>query len=95
MKKLPTDGIRISAEAFRTFIAAMFTKVSVPPNHATLVAKLIVDKDLRGVVSHGVGKVPWYVEAFRWRHSDRRHPRPGRLAVAGDISSSSRALVFE
>lgn len=65
MNKPPTDGIRIGADPLRAFIVELFTKVSVPHNDAVIVADLLVDTELRGVVSHGVEKVIWYVTACR------------------------------
>lgn len=73
MNKPPADGIRIDADPLRTFITELFMKVSVRPDDALVVADLLVDTELRGVVSHGVAKVKWYVEACR---EGRYNPQP-------------------
>lgn len=61
----PTDGITVDPEALRTLVAGIFGAVPVPEEHAELFARLLVDTDLRGVVSHGVLQVERYVRGFQ------------------------------
>ena len=65
MNKPPTDGIRIAADDLRSFVASIFRKVPIPSEHAELISELLVDTDLRGVVSHGVKQVFRYVRALQ------------------------------
>ena len=52
---------RVSAEDLEVFVTALFAKAGVPADDATQVARCLVAADLRGVVSHGVGRVPIYL----------------------------------
>ena len=55
--------IRVSADALRDFTKSVFVKVGAPAEDAEKVASVLVWANLRGVDSHGVQLVPWYVEA--------------------------------
>ncbi len=55
--------IRVSADALRDFTKSVFVKVGAPAGDAEKVASVLVWANLRGVDSHGVQLVPWYVEA--------------------------------
>jgi hydroxycarboxylate dehydrogenase B len=55
----------VRAEALRRAVTDTFAAVGVPGPEATLVADHLVDAELAGVVSHGVLRVPSYVEAIR------------------------------
>ena len=57
MNKPPTDGIRVDAAVLRKLVEAIFTKLTLPAQHAAVIAELLVDTDLRGVVSPGVQSV--------------------------------------
>lgn len=61
-----TDApVMVGPEALRGFIAAVFDRLGLPPGIAELTADLMVQTDLRGVDSHGVGMLPKYVEWIR------------------------------
>ncbi|NKB69747.1 MAG: hypothetical protein GKR89_21970 [Candidatus Latescibacteria bacterium] len=90
MNQPPTDGVRLDAEALRQLVADIFQAVSVPREQARLIAGLMVETDLRGVVSHGVLQMERYVGDFR---AGRVNPKPaiqvlregpGSLALNGD-----------
>ncbi|KRE18241.1 hydroxyacid dehydrogenase [Bosea sp. Root381] len=51
----------IAAADLQDFVAALFAKAGVPDADAATVADCLVQADLRGVVSHGVGRVPIYL----------------------------------
>lgn len=55
----------IGAEALRTQVTRIFEGLGVPAGDATLVAHHLVEADLRGVHSHGVIRVPSYVQGIR------------------------------
>ncbi|MBI3637562.1 MAG: Ldh family oxidoreductase [Candidatus Rokubacteria bacterium] len=55
----------ISAEALGRFIAEIFTRVGMPDAHASTVADVLVWANLRGVDSHGVARVPRYVDMIQ------------------------------
>ena len=52
----------IPADALRELTADIFEKVGMDPSHASTVADVLVWADLRGLDTHGVSRVPSYVE---------------------------------
>jgi LDH2 family malate/lactate/ureidoglycolate dehydrogenase len=57
-----TAGTRVNAEGLKSLVQAIFERVGMEPIHAALLADSLVFADLRGVHSHGVLRVPEYVE---------------------------------
>ncbi len=60
----PTDGTHVPVESLRTLTADIFKNV-ISEEHAQLIADLLIDTELRGVVSHGVTQVERYVRFFQ------------------------------
>jgi len=86
LNKPPTDGMRIGADELRTFAASIFVKMSVPADHAAVIAEVLVDTDMRGVVSHGVHQIPYYVKLYR---EGEFNPRPEvRVLREGPVTAS-------
>ncbi len=56
------DDGRVSAAALREFTRDVFVRVGLPPEDAEVEAEVLVWANLRGVDSHGVLRIPWYVE---------------------------------
>ena len=54
--------IRVAAPALRAFAATLFERAGLPPAHAATVAEVLVWADLRGVGTHGVSRIPRYLE---------------------------------
>ncbi|MGH7308703.1 MAG: Ldh family oxidoreductase [Candidatus Rokuibacteriota bacterium] len=52
----------VAADALRRFASDVLTRVGMPPAHAATVADVLVWANLRGVDSHGVMRIPRYVE---------------------------------
>ena len=46
--------VYVSAEAARTFTANVLEKYSIPSENAKIIAKYLVEADLRGVDTHGM-----------------------------------------
>ena len=61
----PKDGFRVPVEDLRRLVCAIYEAVPLPPEHARLIADLLIDTELRGVVSHGVAQVERYVRSFQ------------------------------
>lgn len=60
-------------------MAGIFTRLELPDDDARVVADHLVEADLRGVHSHGVIRVPTYVQQLR---DGKLNPRPNvRIAV--------------
>ena len=48
----PADGMRVAVDDLGSLVAQIFQKVPIPADHAELIADLLIDTELRGVVSH-------------------------------------------
>ncbi len=59
------DATRVSVESLHSFLRQIFDKVGISDEHSELVAQLLIDTDLRGVVSHGVLQVERYVRGWQ------------------------------
>jgi LDH2 family malate/lactate/ureidoglycolate dehydrogenase len=57
-----TEEPKIAADTLRVFCAALFRAAGMEPASASVAADTLVEADLRGVDSHGVIRVPIYVE---------------------------------
>ncbi|MDE3000297.1 MAG: Ldh family oxidoreductase [Gemmatimonadota bacterium] len=86
----PKDGIRVAAEDLRRLVCAIYEAVPLPAEHARLIADLLVDTELRGVVSHGVMQVERYVRSFQEGRANPDptirvlHEGPATAALSGD-----------
>ncbi len=75
MNAPPEEAVRVPIEPLRAFLIELFTnqtfagsmpaETTVPPAHAERIADLLIDTDLRGVVSHGVMQVERYVRSWQ------------------------------
>lgn len=70
---MPEGEARVSWEALQQFTAEIFTRVGMPPEDARCEAEVLVWANLRGVDSHGVLRVHWYVELA---DKGEMNPRP-------------------
>jgi LDH2 family malate/lactate/ureidoglycolate dehydrogenase len=61
---LPEGTVRFPHEFIRDFIAAAIRAVGVPDVHARLTADVLISADLRGVRSHGMGRLPILVDTL-------------------------------
>ncbi len=78
----------LSAEALTTFAQQILERMQVPPEKAELVAVSLVEANLRGVDSHGLQLLPYYVEQIRIGNI--------RPAFNGQVVSESGAcLLFD
>ncbi|MEZ4659931.1 MAG: Ldh family oxidoreductase [Caldilineaceae bacterium] len=53
---------RVHAAPLQEFTAQVFTRAGLPPADAAVEADVLVWANLRGVDSHGVLRIPWYLE---------------------------------
>src|ERR1700677_473829 len=56
--------VRIQHEKLRGFVRDIFAAAGTPPGEAHTVADALVWANLRGIDSHGVSRVPRYLELF-------------------------------
>jgi LDH2 family malate/lactate/ureidoglycolate dehydrogenase len=59
---MATSEPRVAWEQLRAFTREVFIRVGVPAEDAETEAEVILWANLRGVDSHGVLRIPWYVE---------------------------------
>jgi LDH2 family malate/lactate/ureidoglycolate dehydrogenase len=75
----PPDSYRlVSEERLLGFASACFERAGLDADHATLISRLLVNSDLRGVRSHGTRQLDHYCRAFE---EGRTNPRPGVRVV--------------
>lgn len=55
------DGVVISADDLTTFSASIFAAAGLSARYAEAQAEMLVWANLRGIDSHGVLRIPWYV----------------------------------
>ena len=58
-----SKDIRISAADLNSFTKEVFISVGLPPGDAEIEAELLVWANLRGIDSHGVLRIPFYIDA--------------------------------
>tara|TARA_Y100000590_G_scaffold15836_1_gene19125 strand:+ start:15541 stop:16590 length:1050 start_codon:yes stop_codon:yes gene_type:complete len=58
-----SKDIRISAVDLNSFTKEVFISVGLPPEDAEIEAELLVWANLRGIDSHGVLRIPFYIDA--------------------------------
>ena len=86
----PDDGIRVPVDDLRRLVCAIYEAVPLPSEHARLIADLLIDTELRGVVSHGVTQVERYVRSFQEGRANPDpsirvlHEGPATAALSGD-----------
>lgn len=69
----PKEAIRVQPAALRTLVAALLERVGVGEADRELLARLLVQNDLRGVFSHGSRQVAAYARDIR---DGKLNPRP-------------------
>ena len=60
-QQIPPGAVRIEPGAARRFVAHLFRATGVPADDADLVAQVLVSADLRGIRSHGLARVPYFL----------------------------------
>jgi LDH2 family malate/lactate/ureidoglycolate dehydrogenase len=78
------DDMRVAADALTLFTRDVFTRVGLPPEDAAIEAEVLVWANLRGVDSHGVLRIPWYVELV---DKGEMNPRP-KIGVVKETAAT-------
>ncbi len=60
-----SDAERIPVDVVERFILAVFTRLGVPPEEARICADVLIAADLRGIESHGVGRLKYYYDRIQ------------------------------
>jgi LDH2 family malate/lactate/ureidoglycolate dehydrogenase len=85
---MPDAEILISAADLTGFAANLLDALGVPHAKSQLVAESLVAANLRGVDSHGVQLLPYYIEQIEWGDMDAR--ADGRV-----VSESGACLLYD
>jgi len=85
---MPEPDVLVSATDLTTFAAQLLEAVRVSPDKARLVAESLVASNLRGVDSHGMQLLPYYLEQIEWGDMDAN--ADGRV-----ISESGACLLYD
>ena len=64
MNRPPESFVFVQEDRLLAFTIACFEKVGLTTDHATLISRLLVNSDLRGVRSHGTRTVNGYCGSF-------------------------------
>jgi len=59
--EIAAGSVRVQATEARKFVADLFQAMDVPTPDAGLVAEVLVSADLRGIRSHGVARIPYFL----------------------------------
>ncbi len=77
--------IKIPAPALKKIVAELLERYDVPPDHAAIVSDVLVTADLRGIESHGVGRLYTYYLSRLER--GYLNPRPA-LTLTGNFGAT-------
>ena len=59
---MTNETVYFPVDALEQFLLAVFAKLNVPPDDARTCAAVLLASDLRGITSHGVGRLKIYVD---------------------------------
>lgn len=85
-----SEKIRIAARELEALVRSMFERLGMRGEEADTVASVLVWANLRGVDSHGISRIPRYVELFESSEAKSRpdmkisNPRPATLLIDAD-----------
>jgi ureidoglycolate dehydrogenase (NAD+) len=65
MAQITSPSVSVPAEVLRNFVYQCLQKAAVPDAHAALVSESLVESNLRGIDSHGVARMPHYLNRIR------------------------------
>ena len=77
---------QIAVHTIKAQIASVLTAWGMPADHVATTADLMVEADIRGIDSHGIGMLPQYHD----RRKDGRIIVPGEIKVVKDLP----AMIF-
>lgn len=77
------EGKRAAEADLRRFVAGLLSAAGADAPSAAAVARAVIDASARGVDTHGIRLIPWYLEMLE---GERINPRP-RLTVSATASA--------
>ncbi len=61
-----TDITCVPVDVIQNFMIDVFTGLGVPEEDARITAEVLITSDLRGIESHGVGRLKYYYDRINW-----------------------------
>jgi LDH2 family malate/lactate/ureidoglycolate dehydrogenase len=92
------ERVRISGKALHDMVRAMFEQLGASTEDASVVADVLVWANLRGVDSHGIARIPRYVEMFESGEAKAKpaikvaHPRAAVVTIDADSAPGPVAM---
>jgi len=59
------ETVRIPVDTLQSFMRETFEKLGVPPDEALLCSEVLIASDLRGIESHGIGRLKMYYDRIK------------------------------
>ncbi|MBM3239632.1 Ldh family oxidoreductase [Candidatus Poribacteria bacterium] len=81
----PDEFIRVSVDDLTMLTTTLFQRAGVPPDDADLITKLLIDTDLRGVLSHGTRTVSGYIRQFL---QGNLNPKPQVRVLSDELTTA-------
>lgn len=85
---MPDSSVVLPAGELTEFVRAICEAACIPPERARLVAECLVEANLRGVDTHGIQLLPYYIEQLL--HGDMDPKSSGRV-----VSENGCCLVYD
>ena len=91
---MPQESLRIGKAELSAFVAAIFAAVGLSKEHADEWAKMLVWANLRGTNSHGIIRIPRYIDLIKAKsiNAGAEHPRRAQARRRGGARSRPRAV---
>jgi L-2-hydroxycarboxylate dehydrogenase (NAD+) len=89
--------VTIEPDRLKEFVSSALERASVPAEDAAIISDCLVDADMRGIPSHGVSRLPTYIDTFR-RGFNRNKPlievhRTGQATAVVDGDDGIGSLI--
>lgn len=77
------DSVKVKGELLKEFTKEVFIRVGMLPEDAEIEAQALIWANLHGVDSHGVLRIPWYVD-----NADKgvMNPKPNLLCIRSTMT---------
>lgn len=62
---MPSSSVFVSVDTLESFMRAVFMRSGVPESDAAICAKVLIASDLRGIESHGIGRLKMYRDRIK------------------------------
>src|SRR4029079_8229707 len=96
---MPQDSLLISKSELTAFVSAIFAAVGLSKEHATEWARMLVWANLRGTDSHGIIRIPRYIDLINAKSINaapnmRVERKPGSAAVVLEADRAPSAVAL-